>query len=135
MNAQEKGFTILEVLIAIAIFGIGILAVAKMQLHSTGQNTVSRVYTESAAAGAGQIEEIINMDYDDPNLDVLAAGDPSYEEADTGPDGMHDIEWRVEDAVTLPGGDVQVKRIDITVNSKKFPERDFTATYYKAITY
>src|SRR6056297_2750953 len=126
MSTDVKGFTIIEVLIALAIFGIGILAVAKMQIASVGHNTSSRIYTEAASTGTGQIEELINLAYGD-----LAGGTAE----DVGPNGIYHMKWPVKDVVTLPAGDVQVKRIDITVTSDKEPDRTFEATTYKAITY
>ena len=122
----SKGFTIIEVLMALAIFGIGILAVAKMQISSTGYNTSSRVYTEAAAEGAGQIEELINQDYEDLSGDSVS---------DVGPNNMYNVEWKVMPAVILPGGNVNVRRIDVTVTQDKNPDREFNATYYKAIDF
>lgn len=127
-----KGFTIIEVLIAMAIFAIGILGVAKMQILATGYNTSSRVYTEAASLGAGQIEELINLEYEDSDLQLEADHGP-YEKEDVGPNNIYDIEWRVNPAVSTAG--VHVKRIDITVTQDKDPDREFNATYYKAIDY
>ena len=120
-----KGFTIIEVLIALAIFGIGILAVAKMQISATGHNTSSRVYTEAATTGAGQVEELINYFYDD-----LATGTGTAE--DVGPNGIYELNWSIDDV----GEDFHhIKRIHITVTSEKEPDRTFETTTYKAITY
>ena len=46
---EEKGhhgFTLIEVLIAMAIFSIGILAVGAMQISSTNSNAGARIQTE-----------------------------------------------------------------------------------------
>ncbi len=55
----QGGFTLMEVLIALGIFAIGILGVASMQLSSTNGNTKSRKYTESSEFGQGQIETLM----------------------------------------------------------------------------
>ncbi len=130
-----KGFTIIEVLIALAIFGIGILAVAKMQISATGHNTSSRVYTEAASVGGGGVEELINLDFDDSDLEINDAENPYHERTDVGPNNMYDIKWKVKSAVPTPAGDVQVKSIEVEVKADRFPDREFNATYYKAITY
>ena len=122
-----KGFTIIEVLMALAIFAIGILGVAKMQISSTGYNTSSRVYTEAASLGAGQIEELINEDFEDLADDSAP---------DVGPNNMYDVVWDVEDVVDPSTGvDIGLKRIEVTVTQDKNPDREFNATYYKAIDY
>jgi prepilin-type N-terminal cleavage/methylation domain-containing protein len=43
---SHHGFTLIEVLIAMAIFSIGILAVGAMQVSSTNSNAGARIQTE-----------------------------------------------------------------------------------------
>ena len=62
------GFTLIEVLIALAIFSIGILAVGTMQLSSTSGNTSARIYTESSVWAQDMVEMLMQLDYDDPQL-------------------------------------------------------------------
>jgi len=130
MLSDFKGFTIIEVLIALAIFSIGILAVAKMQISSVGYNTKSRVYTEAATAGAGQIEELLTLDFDDSDLEL-----GEHQRFDVGPNSMYDMKWEVWPAVGTSAGDIQVKSIELEITTDRFPDRTFNATYYKAITY
>lgn len=86
-NGNEKGFTIIEILIAMAIFAIGILGVAKMQMTATSGNTSSRGVTESANIGQQQIERLLSLAYDDP-LVADTDGDGTGQDADN--DGTDD---------------------------------------------
>lgn len=65
---NSKGFTLMEVLIALAIFAIGILGVAKMQLSAISGNSSSRGWTEAATIGQQQLEMLMSLPYDDPLL-------------------------------------------------------------------
>lgn len=58
---NSEGFTLLEVLIALAIFSIGILGVAKLQITSTTGNASSRGWTEAASFGQLQLEELMAL--------------------------------------------------------------------------
>ena len=40
-DANEKGFSLIEVLIAMAIFAVGFLALASMQVSATNGNTLA----------------------------------------------------------------------------------------------
>lgn len=128
---DSKGFTIIEVLIALAIFAIGILGVAKLQISSTNYNTNSRVHTEVTSFGSGQIEELMNLDYNDPLLDAGTHGPNPI------PNEPYQIQWVVTEGITdTAAADVDaVKRIDVTVTWNRGPDRQFRATYYKAIEY
>jgi prepilin-type N-terminal cleavage/methylation domain-containing protein len=109
-----KGLTLVEVMIALAIFSVGILAVAAMQ--NVGMAAMTRAHrgSDQARQAAGQIEAILSMDYDDP---ALADGDNGYhpESPDHGPQPLPGakatIEWEVDDDFPFPG----TKRIAVMV--------------------
>ena len=65
---SEKGFTILEVMIAMAIFAIGILGVAQMQIQAVNANSYSRTSTEAATFAQGQVEKLLVLPYDHADL-------------------------------------------------------------------
>ena len=66
---NQNGFTLVEVLIALVLFSIGILAVSAMQITSIGGNTKARRYTEAVNLASIQMETLIALDFDDPLLD------------------------------------------------------------------
>lgn len=61
----ENGFTMIEVLIAIAIFAIGMLAIGSMQLSATHGTTTARSNTELTAFASDWMERISRMPYND----------------------------------------------------------------------
>ena len=64
-----KGFTLVEVLIAIAIFSIGFLAIAAMQITSVSGNSSARRVTEATLLAETQLERLLELPYDHNDLD------------------------------------------------------------------
>ena len=60
----SKGFTLIEVLVAMAIFSIGILAVASMQLAATKGSSSARLSSEAAVLAQSQMESLVALKYD-----------------------------------------------------------------------
>ncbi len=75
-NKKEKGFTLLEVLVAMAILLIGLLAVAALQSTAARSNEKAKQMSQALALAETKVEEIINMDYDDCNNSTLTEDGP-----------------------------------------------------------
>lgn len=65
---KNKGFSLIEVLVAMTILAIGLLAVATMQITSIEQNTKSYSQTGAATLGQKIIEDLLLLKY---NSDLL----------------------------------------------------------------
>jgi len=115
----RHGFTLIEVLIAMAIFSIGILAVGAMQLSSTNNNTGARIQTEEYTWVVDQIERLAGLDYDHGDLD---AGDHAITRS------PYTVSWTVEDNMPLDGA----KRIAVTADGPHKRARPLTIEFIKA---
>jgi type IV pilus assembly protein PilV len=69
---DQGGFTLIEVLIAMAIFAVGILGVAAMQLTSVKGNTSAGNVTANTFVGEDRVETIMSVSYN--NMATLSAG-------------------------------------------------------------
>jgi type IV pilus modification protein PilV len=91
-DESDKGFTLIEVLISLAILSIGILSVASLQVSASLQTRNSLEITEASAIASYQMEELMRMQYDD----VVSTS--SYN-IPTGqfsiPTDQYDIQWTV----------------------------------------
>ena len=67
-RGNEKGFTLLEVIVAISILTIGLLAVASMQVSAIRGNALAFGITEATSWAADQMEKLIVLPYDHANL-------------------------------------------------------------------
>lgn len=59
----QKGFTLIEVMIAITIFAIGMLAMAKMQINSIQGNYGARGTTEASTLAQSKVEELRSLPF------------------------------------------------------------------------
>ena len=110
LTRNNRGFTLMEILIAVAIFSIGILAVAKLQLWNVKNNTTGNITTMATMLGRAQIEELKGVS----DVTTLADGaDPNNPvDADGNPGGIFTRTW----TVTNPLGGSTTRRIDVTVS-------------------
>ena len=70
---KEEGFTLIEVLIALTIFAVGLLAVAAMQTTSIRVNSSAGKMTTRITFAQDQMEKFLIMPYTSPWLE---AADP-----------------------------------------------------------
>ena len=75
---DKNGFTILELLIALSIFAIGILGVARMQLQSTTGNTSARKVSEASEFGQEQVELTMAIPYSNLNIGTTQTVSNNY---------------------------------------------------------
>jgi type IV pilus assembly protein PilV len=68
---QQGGFTLIEVLIALTIFAVGLLAIAAMQTSAIRMNSTAGHLTDLSTWGMDKLEELISLPYTDPWLDPL----------------------------------------------------------------
>ena len=91
--SDKRGFTLIEVMVAMAIFAVGILALAGLQSNYISGNAQARLKTEATALGAHTIEQLRSMPFDAPELDP--ATNPHQPPA--GSTGPYDVQWTVTD--------------------------------------
>lgn len=110
-SGTSDGFTLIEVLIAMAIFAIGILGVATMQISSTNGNTSARKHSEASEFAQGQVELLMATSFADLADGALINNgytiawdvDPDNNAFDINGDGTDDI-VQIIVTVTDPSG-------------------------------
>ena len=106
-QVNNRGFTLLEVLFALAIFSIGILAIAGLQISSINGNSSARMQTEATTLAAERLEQLSALPYDHADLD------PYNNNPHPATSGIYTIVWDVtdDDPIAL------TKTIKITVTA------------------
>jgi len=90
---SEKGYSLLEILISVAIFSIGILGIAGLQVRATNTDTHSRLLTEAYTVATDQIEAIMLLPYSDATL--VPGSEPTP--INTGPSNRYRLWYTVTD--------------------------------------
>jgi type IV pilus assembly protein PilV len=117
---DERGFTFIEVLIVIAIFSIGVLAVALMQVTVINTNTSARLSGEATALAVNQIEELMILDY---NTAAELSADP-IDNPHILNEGAYTVNWIVTESDIDGNGSNDSKTISVTVHCANPKARD-----------
>lgn len=137
---ENQGFSLLEVMIALAIFSISIVALYGIQTQTIHQNyTASRITTADAWA-AKRIEDLIALKYEDvKDTDGDGVGGLSHDTTGTAdgnltsPDGVFTLLWNVAgtDALGVPFPGTKIVRILVT-STRSGTGRQVDLEYIKA---
>ena len=111
MVATDKGFTLIEVLVAMAVFSLALLGLGKMHLTAIQVNAAASRLTQATTLAQDRVERLLAMPYSDPLLtDTTATGIfTSY--TDSNPPQGYTIRWEVDTDVPSAG----IKTINIFV--------------------
>ena len=99
-KTRQSGFTILEVMVAISILAIGLLAVFSGQNMAIRGNDRANRLTEAMTLAQDKVEELLALPYDDVDATGSPVNDP----------GGYTITWVVDDTVVT-----NAKLITVTV--------------------
>ena len=133
IHHPSDGFTLIEVLVAISIFAIGILGVAKMQLMATKGNIAAGNLTQNVTLAQSQEEDLLMIPYHDISLNAgpqTPAQDADFIDNDSdgtidesGETGPITVTYQVDEDTPV----INTKTITMTVTKPHFTGRK-TAT-------
>ncbi|MEW5735473.1 MAG: prepilin-type N-terminal cleavage/methylation domain-containing protein [Thermodesulfobacteriota bacterium] len=104
-KSGSRGFSLLEVLIAMSIMSVGLLALAQMQVAAMKQNRSTTVRTDAISVGQDAMEKVVNSKWDDvPSL----AGTETVE--------RNGVQYTVTTALSAgPGGLTAASKVMVSV--------------------
>lgn len=102
---SEDGFTLIEVLIALSIFAIGLLALANMQILALRGNSTSQRVTTATALAEGAMEWLQSLPADDAIFNANANDQP-----------VTNAPFDANGRLTLQGGGTMTVTYDINTN-------------------
>jgi prepilin-type N-terminal cleavage/methylation domain-containing protein len=109
-NNKQSGFSLIEVVIALAIFSIGILAVAQMELLTSKTNRSAHHITQALLLVESHLERLRNVP-DVALLDALDGNRNTNLDAFGNPGGIYTRTTRITNPL---GGDFS-RRIEVSV--------------------
>lgn len=104
---DQKGFTLIEVLMAMVIFTVGILALAGLQITTISGNAAARMQTEATAIGARVVERLRSLPFGHDDL-VPMVQPHSLPASSSGP---YMVDWTVRADTPVNG----TKMVCVTV--------------------
>jgi len=120
LKRKNQGYTLIEVLIAMAIFAIGFLSLASIQIKSITQNASARMYTEATTMAVESLERLIALPYEHSDLNQ---GDSLHSTTT----GGYTIEWNVRDDIPVTAA----KTIVINVTGSNPHAKPITISFVK----
>ena len=116
---DNSAFSLLEVVLSLAIFSIGIVGLYSVQTRTIGQNYTSNRITTAVNWGAEKVEDLLALSYQDlkdtNNNGTAGLADSTTATADgseTSPDGVYTLLWNV--AVNRPIYKTKTIRVIVT---------------------
>ena len=115
IETDESGFSLIEVLVAIAILAIGLLAIGSMQLATVRNTTNSNTITQAIMLANQKMEEVKNT----PDFTTLADEDEENIDANGNPGGIYTRRTRISNppdiaGITTPTSDF-ARKVEIQV--------------------
>ncbi len=116
-KSAHSGFTLMEVVLALAILGFAILALSRMQMTALGTNRTAWQFTKAAVLAADRMESLMALGYDHPGFVSGSKDNPPYL-----------VTWEISRTGTMKN----IKNIMITTSWKeKKQTHEYTLTSYK----
>lgn len=133
VDGRRGGFTLLEILLALTILAVGMLALAAMQLHSMKFGRSGKHSSQAAVLARNKMEELQRLPWADADLSPTGAWSvPQAMQTNVASPGggvlneqTYNLRWRVTDVV--PG---RTRSVDVQVqwSEPDRPNRSFTVS-------
>ena len=104
----QCGYTLIEVLIAMAIFSIGILATASLQLSTARNVKAGNLVTQATMLARDKIEDLKRV----ADVTTLSNGAETHIDAQGDPGGIFDRSWTISN----PLGGSDTRQITVSVS-------------------
>jgi type IV pilus assembly protein PilV len=108
-TSDNRGFSIIELLIAMSIMALGMLAAASMQYSAIRNNTKGNIYTQANMLAKARLEALKNQALDSDDLLPGTYSDPAGIDENGQPGGIYNRSWSIENFGS------QARRITVTV--------------------
>ena len=120
-KGNDSGYTLIETMIAIAIFAIGFLAIASLQIAASKTNRAGSEYTQASTIATDRMERLMLLPYDDGDLDPAANPHPAPPDD---MEGKYNIQWVVTETDLNADGINDAKIVNMTITWDRLGNSD-----------
>ncbi len=124
MNQRAAGLTLIELMISMALMGVGVLAVAPMFVQSMSSNATSADFGRVGALAVGQMESLRSTPYGSLSPGGSLATNTSGYFSQPQPDVL--VRWQVVDNSGVVAGTKILTVRAVTLNKRSGPRREAT---------
>jgi prepilin-type N-terminal cleavage/methylation domain-containing protein len=114
---SEKGFSLLEVMIALGILAVGILAIISMHISAIDGNAHAVKFTDSLLSAQSRIEYLLMEDFDDIDTSNTYAAE-THADNDVIPVG-YTLEWKARLFTNVQTNDMMEINVRVKDNEGK----------------
>ena len=121
-RARNRGFTLVEVLVAVIILAIGILAVSQLTVMGVRSSTVMNRQMYARDVLNRRHEVLMGLPINDPLLTYQTSGSlddtiaPDHQFADTTHGGLYRVMWNIADSTISGVADTRFKTVRIIIS-------------------
>jgi prepilin-type N-terminal cleavage/methylation domain-containing protein len=122
MHANDKnmkaaaGFTLIELVVAILVFALGIMGIMKMHQASIQSNNYSMQLMEAVNIAQDKIDSLRGLTFDDPDLAVAVHNTQLINDAQLGAIATKGIDYSLSYVVTItPGTNNSGRSVNLSV--------------------
>jgi type IV pilus assembly protein PilV len=123
---SQGGFSLIEVMIALAILAFGLLAMSGMQIHAMRGGASGRQSSQAAAIAQDKMEEFQRTAW--TALGNTSGWSSGVTEAPTQGNQSYVVSWRIADVVTNATKSIDVR---VTWSEPRRPNRNLTVSSYR----
>ena len=111
---KENGFSLIEMLIALSVMALGLLAAGSLQYTAVRNNTTGNTATQATMLAKAQLEMLKNRNIDTGGLPIGSYADPTSIDEHGNPGGIYNRSWSIANLGAW------ARRISVTVQWTKF---------------
>ncbi len=123
LTGDRYGFTLVEVMLAMGVFAIGILSIASMQIGATNANSTAYRLTERTSLAEARLESLLSLPYAHPDLTQGNHADPA-------PPPGYAVTWNVVD--NAPVANAKTVSVSSAYQARGGVVKTATLTYVKS---
>lgn len=130
MVVTEKGFTLIEVLVAMTVFSVALLGLEKMQIGALQVNTISSRLTQGTTLAQDRAERLMAIPYNDPTLTDTTDPEIFTTHTEDEPPPGYSITWKVD--TDSPSTGIKTINIEVTWKNKTSEIKTFSLSVQKS---